>query len=745
MENIFGDFDFDLLKSPDFKEDSVRAYLIDPLLKELGYSPHGENRILLTKKLTHHLVITGSTGRPLTNYPDYLLEVKGKYVWVLDAKGPNEEIKTGKNADQAYFYAIHNEVRVDYYALCNGKEFILFHISQKQAVLYFSLSEIEKHWKEVQKYLSPGSFTGTDTSAERRKTEIEFDYLSKKALPEIKGISKQSSKRHYGIHGYFTKQAYQIVQAYIANFTKPNDLVLDPFGGTGVTAVEALMIGRRAIHIDLNPLSIFFVRNLISPISLHDLQSAVDRVGKQFKSKRPKSDEEIETALNKYPYPQNVKMGATSDFKYLDEVFTRAQLAELVTLKHIIKQEKNEKIRDVLLLMFSSSLNKFNLTYHASAGRSEGRGNSSIFAMYRYRKAPHPGKVSLWTTFHGKLKKVINAKKEMAPLITERTAQNAQIVKGTATNLDFVQDESVDYIYTDPPYGKKIQYLDLSIMWNAWLDFEVSEADFELEAIEGGEHNKTKDDYKNLISKSIKEMYRVMKFDRWMSFVFQHQDPAYWHLIVESAEKAGFEYAGAVRQNNGQSSFKKRQHPFTVLSGQLIINFKKVRNPKSIMKANLGGDVTDLIHQAIEDIIAHHHGATLEEINDDITIKFMELNILDLVAKKYKDLTPFLASNFDFDSETKKYNLKSQEKFRAHIPVEVRIKYYLVSMMRRLEREGKFSHIDDIYLEIMPLLKNGKTPERQTILGVLETIAVQTGEDQWKLNESGQGELFNLM
>ncbi len=204
-----------------------------------------------------------------------------------------------------------------------------------------------------------------------------------------------------------------------------------------------------------------------------------------------------------------------------------------------------------------------------------------------------------------------------------------------------------------------------------------------------------------------------------------------------------FEYAGAVRQNNGQTSFKKRQHPFTVLSGQLIINFRKVRNPKSIMKANLGGDVTDLIHQAIEDIIAHHHGATVEEINDDIVIKFMELNILDLVAKKYKDLTPFLAANFDFDKETQKYNLKKEEKFRANIPVEVRIKYYIVSMMRRLAREGRYPNVDDIYLEIMPLLQNGKTPEKQTILNVLETIAVQTGDDQWKLDESGQGELFS--
>ena len=86
--------------------------------------------------------------------------------------------------------------------------------------------------------------------------------------------------------------------------------------------------------------------------------------------------------------------------------------------------------------------------------------------------------------------------------------------------------------------------------------------------------NKSSEEYGELLTKSIKELYRVLKFDRWMSFVFAHKDPKYWHLIVDEAEKAGFEYAGAVKQSNGQASFKKRQNPFSVLSGQLIINFK---------------------------------------------------------------------------------------------------------------------------------------------------------------------------
>ena len=55
----------------------------------------------------------------------------------------------------------------------------------------------------------------------------------------------------------------------------------------------------------------------------------------------------------------------------------------------------------------------------------------------------------------------------------------------------------------------------------------VTEEDYAQEAIEGGEHQKSKDDYNKLIAQSIQEMYRVLKFDRWMSFVFAHKDPEF--------------------------------------------------------------------------------------------------------------------------------------------------------------------------------------------------------------------------
>ena len=216
----------------------------------------------------------------------------------------------------------------------------------------------------------------------------------------------------------------------------------------------------------------------------------------------------------------------------------------------------------------------------------------------------------------------------------------------------------------------------------------------------------------------------------------------FWHLIIETSENCGFEYIGAVSQNNGQTSFKKRQNPFTVLSGQLIVNFRKVRNPKAILKANLGVDIFEIIMQTIEGIIAKNNGATLEQINDELIIKGLELGFLDLLKKEYTDLTPILLSNFDYDDATEQFKIKNDAKFRTHIDVKLRIRYYLISYLRRSEREGKNPHFNDIILAILPLLKNGITPQNQTILSVLEDIGERVGEDSWKLKQEGQNTLF---
>jgi 16S rRNA G966 N2-methylase RsmD len=737
MHSIFKNFDFKQLDSPDFKEDSVRERLIVPLLHALGYEA---SQIIRSKTFTNPFVKTASGKRKLQQTPDYLLKVEDSYAWVLDAKAPNENIKTDGNVEQVYFYAIHPEVRTVFFALCNGRAFSLFRQDAAEPLLYFELADSADYWDELTGYLSPSSFQSGKTfnyvSVKKAERAAEFDYLNRPLLEEIP-VKKQAAKRHFGVTAYFTRQVWNVVQEYIQHFSQKGDLVLDPFGGSGVTAIEAMMTGRRAIHLDLNPMSFFLVDSLTRPVKIADLQEGFNRVKTAYESTVASFEnlpDFIEYALRKYPYPKDFILPKGSDVEVIQDLFSKAQLAELSLLKHLILSEPSLPVRKALLLSFYNTVSICNLTFHSTPN---GGGNHFGY-YYRYRMANTPTILNTIQVFERKFKRVLDGKKEIEYKINEDTIKNLQVRQGTATDLSFLKKESVDYIYTDPPYGKKIPYLDLSIMWNAWLDLEVTEEDYQREAIEGGEHEKTKEEYNTLIAQSIQEMYRVLKFDRWMSFVFAHKDPEFWHLIIDTAERCGFEYAGAVAQKNGQTSFKKRQNPFTVLSGQLIINFKKVRKPKYIMKASLGMDTSEIVMQTIEGVIAKHHGATLEQINDELIIKGLELGFLDLLKKEYSDLTPILLETFDYDEKTELFTIKKDRKFKTHVDLNLRVRYYLISYLRRMEREHKTAHFDELVLYIMPLLKNGVTPENQTILTVLEDIAYRTGEDSWKLKKEGQ-------
>lgn len=743
-EKLFGQLDFTTIANdPAFKEDSVREVIILPIIKELGYT---QENIVRSKTLQHPFLKIGSKKRQINLVPDYALKVENNFAWVLDAKAPNQKIINDDNVEQVYSYATHPEIRSTYFTLCNGLEFSVFRTADTdKPILFFEVADIENHWQDLKLLLAPTSFQVGKNFVYESKTAYKsgFDYNNRPLLEEIP-VKKRAARRHFGVHGYFTKQTWNVVAEYIKNFSKPGDLVLDPFGGSGITAIEALMNSRSAINIDLNPMAVFLVQSLIAPVKLSDLTQAFNEVKEEYLTKEPITENEIKKAIKKYSGPKPLPLPKGSDVETVDQLFSDKQTAQLGLLKSIIFKQSNESIRKSLLLMFSGLLTKVNLTYHTSKiATKDGQGDASAFRYYRYRLAPEPVDVNVMKYFTLRYEKIRDAKKEMEYFINENTSSKAQILKGTATDLSFIPKETVDYIYTDPPYGKKIPYLDLSAMWNAWLDLDVTEQDYKDEAIEGGEYDKSKNEYNQLIAQSIKEMYRVLKYDRWLSFVFAHKDPEFWHLIIDTAESCGFEYIGAVPQKNGQTSFKKRQNPFTVLSGQLIINFRKVRNPRAIMKANLGMDIAEIVMQTIEGIIAKYNGATLEQINDELIIKGLELGFLDLLKKEYTDLTPILFDKFDYDETTEQFTIRKNTKFSTQIDVRLRIKYYLISYLRRSDRENKSPHFDEIVLAILPLLKNGTTPESQTILSVLEDIAERVGQDSWKLKREGQTKLFD--
>jgi hypothetical protein len=81
--------------------------------------------------------------------------VNGKFAWTLEAKAPYEDLLNTKHVEQAYSYAIHSEVRVPYFALCNGREFILYHISNPHPMLQFPVGALGNYWENLVAVLAP--------------------------------------------------------------------------------------------------------------------------------------------------------------------------------------------------------------------------------------------------------------------------------------------------------------------------------------------------------------------------------------------------------------------------------------------------------------------------------------------------------------------------------------------------------------------------------------------------------------
>lgn len=153
--NILEGFDFDLLNNPEFKEDSVREEIILPIINGLGYNSNRPNQIIRSRKLLHPFVSIGSKRKEIYIIPDYLFEVDNKPAWILDAKAPTESVIKSAHVEQAYSYAIHSEVRVKHFALCNGLDFALYNIDQIKPILHFPVKAIPLYWITLKQYLAP--------------------------------------------------------------------------------------------------------------------------------------------------------------------------------------------------------------------------------------------------------------------------------------------------------------------------------------------------------------------------------------------------------------------------------------------------------------------------------------------------------------------------------------------------------------------------------------------------------------
>lgn len=113
---------------------------------------------------------------------------------------------------------------------------------------------------------------------------------------------------------------------------------------------------------------------------------------------------------------------------------------------------------------------------------------------------------------------------------------------------------TVDYIFTDPPFGGNLMYSELNFLWEAWLKVFTNNKP---EAIENQTQGKGLAEYQRLMTACFKEYYRVLKPGRWMTVEFHNSKNAVWNAIQEALQAAGFVIADVRTLDKQQGSFKQ--------------------------------------------------------------------------------------------------------------------------------------------------------------------------------------------
>ena len=127
---------------------------------------------------------------------------------------------------------------------------------------------------------------------------------------------------------------------------------------------------------------------------------------------------------------------------------------------------------------------------------------------------------------------------------------------GSATDLSTIPSDTVDYVFTDPPFGSNLYYDDLNFIWESWLG-HLTDSRFEAVVHRAKQRDrKTLGDYERLMTESFGEMYRVLKPGRWASVVFHNSDDRVWQAIQRGAEVAGFDLVNAMVFDKEQRLFK---------------------------------------------------------------------------------------------------------------------------------------------------------------------------------------------
>ena len=390
---------------------------------------------------------------------------------------------------------------------------------------------------------------------------------------------------------YWGRKTGNIAKPYISKYSQPKEVVLDPFGGAGSIIKTALLMGRRCVYSDLNPLAMLIARVEIEGVDAHALATASTNLLRRQRLYYRDSIGKPHWMSCRSLYEVRCKCGARSQASYflwqgdtvvaakvkcscgasmirftrgwteaidniyefpraclrysnglpflkrrqvntISELFTQRNLIILAALlKDIKKVKTDERTKRALLVAFASIL------YQAS---KMSRLNGGSWCVNSYWVPKIHVERNPYFLFKDALKRLSCVKGLAIAHTSAEPVINGEaslaILNSDAKELP-LPDNSIHLVITDPPFTDEIQYFELSYMAASWLGLPMP---FDDEVILNPRQGKKFDEYCRLLSKSFAELHRVLKPRRTAIIMLHDENEEILNKLVELVKAAGF-------------------------------------------------------------------------------------------------------------------------------------------------------------------------------------------------------------
>ena len=252
---------------------------------------------------------------------------------------------------------------------------------------------------------------------------------------------------------------------------------------------------------------------------------------------------------------------APKGFTHVHHLFLPRAAHALAALWRRVAACEDDRLRNGLAFFVeqaiwtSSLLNRFRPTGYSQVNQYL----TGVYYVPSQHSELHPGYI-----LHGK-------RRLLRRVFDPMPSRTGVAIASTADcSVNGLPDDSIDYVFTDPPFGENIFYADLNHVVESW---HRARTRAETEAIVDRPKGKDVADYQRLMQRCFEAYRRVLKPGRWITVVFHNSRNAIWNAIQEAMLAAGFVVADVRTLDKQQGSY--RQVTSTAVKQDLVISAYK--------------------------------------------------------------------------------------------------------------------------------------------------------------------------